>query len=137
MRPHVIVSLLGLSIVALGCVAGGQGGAAAGSAPAFRFQGDFKGPLGLQLYSVRREMAQDVPGTLRRVRELGFQEVELAGTYNLTPAQFRQELDRAGLRATAMHVGYERLRDDLPGVIAEAKVLGAQSVGQAWIRHQA
>ena len=29
------------------------------------------GLLGLQLYSVRRERAQDVPGTLRRVRELG------------------------------------------------------------------
>ena len=135
MKPHVIFSLIGLSVVALGCAAGGQGGAAAGSGPAFRFQGDFKGPLGLQLYSVRREMAQDVPGTLRRVRELGFQEVELAGTYNLTPAQFRQELDRVGLRATAMHVGYERLRDDLPGVIAEAKVLGAESVGTAWIPH--
>ena len=135
MKRYWIASLIGLSFVASGCAAGVPAGSPAGSGPAFRYQGDFKGPLGLQLYSGRREMAQDVPGTLRRVRELGFQEVELAGTYNLTPAQFRQELDRAGLRATAMHVGYERLRDDLPGVIAEAKVLGAQSVGTAWIPH--
>ena len=136
MKRYVILSLLGLSAVALGCAAGGTGASAAGGAArSFRFQGDFKGPLGVQLYSVRREMAQDVPGTLRRVRELGFREVELAGTYNLTPEQFRQELDRAGLTPTAMHVGYERLRDDLPGVIREAKVLGAQSVGTAWIPH--
>ena len=138
MKPYWIVSLIGLATVAAGCTANqtGGGGTAAGSAPTFRFQGDFKGPLGLQLYSLRREMAQDVPGTLRRVREMGFREVELAGTYNLTPQQFKQELDRAGLDATAMHVGYERLRDDLQGAIQEAKTLGAEAIGTAWIPHE-
>ena len=69
-------------------------------------RGDFKGPLGVQLYSVRNAISTNVPGTLARVRALGFREVELAGTYGLTAAQFRAELDRAGLRATSMHVGY-------------------------------
>lgn len=136
MRPHQLLSLLALSALALGCAAQtGPAPSAAGAPRNLQLRGDFKGPLGIQLYSLRREMAQDVPGTLRRVRELGFQEVELAGTYNLTPAQFKQELDRAGLTPTAMHVGYERLRDDLPGVIQEAKTLGAPSVGVAWIPH--
>ena len=62
------------------------------------FQGAFQGPLGLQLWSVREQMAQDVPGTLAWVREQGFTEVELAGTQGMTPEAFRQELDRAGLR---------------------------------------
>ena len=47
-------------------------------------RGDFKGPLGVQLYSVRNAISKDVPGTLARVRALGFREVELAGTYGLT-----------------------------------------------------
>src|SRR4051812_18342048 len=76
-------------------------------------RGDFQGPLGVQLYSVRDAITKDVPGTLARVRALGFREVELAGTYGLSASQFRAELDRAGLRATSMHVGYERLRDSL------------------------
>jgi sugar phosphate isomerase/epimerase len=109
--------------------------AAAVDADAIDFQGDFRGPLGLQLYSVRREMEQDVPGTLERVRALGIREVELAGTYGLSPEQFRQELDRVGLTATSMHAGYDRLRDDLPGVLAEARALGVQYVGTAWIPH--
>lgn len=131
--------LLAAAVLAAGCAPNGETtpppAANAASAPGagFRFAGDFRGPLGVQLYSFRREMAQDVPGTLRRVRALGFQEVETAGTYGMTPAQFRQELDRAGLRATAMHTGYERLRDSLPAVLAEAKTLGAQYVGTAWI----
>jgi sugar phosphate isomerase/epimerase len=99
------------------------------------FRGDFTGPLGVQLYSVRNPIATDVPGTLARVRALGFREVELAGTYGLSAPQFRAELDRAGLRATSMHVGYESLRDSLPAVLDEARTLGVQYVGTAWIPH--
>lgn len=102
----------------------------------FEFRGDFTGPLGVQLYSVRNEIARDVPGTLARVRALGFREVELAGTYGLTAAQFRAELDRAGLRATSMHVGYDQLRDSLQSVLADAKTLGVQYLGTAWIPHR-
>ena len=36
----------------------------------------FKGPLGLQLYSLREQFAKDVTGTLDRVRDLGIQYVE-------------------------------------------------------------
>ena len=98
-------------------------------------RGDFKGPLGVQLYSVRNAISTNVPGTLARVRALGFREVELAGTYGLTAAQFRSELERAGLSATSMHVGYERFRDSLPAVLDEARTLGVRYVGTAWIPH--
>jgi sugar phosphate isomerase/epimerase len=108
---------------------------AASDSAGFRFTGDFAGPLGVQLYSVRDAIRGDVPGTLARVRALGFREVELAGTYGMSAPQFRQALDRAGLRATSMHVGYERLRDSLPAVLAEARVVGARYVGTAWIPH--
>lgn len=101
----------------------------------FSFEGSFSGPLGLQLYSVRHAMEEDVTGTLSWVRSVGFQEVELAGTYGLTPEQFRHELDEAGLDATAMHSSYERFRDSLDVVLDEAEVLGAEYVGIAWIPH--
>lgn len=100
------------------------------------FEGDFAGPLGLQLYSIRQAMSEDVPGTLAWVRSAGFEEVELAGTYGLTPEAFRQELDNAGLDATSMHAGYERFRDDVEGVLDEAETLGVEYVGIAWIPHE-
>jgi len=135
-------SILALALVTGACApnAGTEGGGAGATASAGRnqtlsFVGDFNGPLGLQLYSVREAMATDVPGTLARVRALGFREVELAGTYNLTPEQFLRELDRAGLKPTSMHASYERLRDDLDGVLTEAKALGVEYVGVAWIPH--
>ncbi|HEX6069093.1 MAG TPA: sugar phosphate isomerase/epimerase [Longimicrobiaceae bacterium] len=108
----------------------------AGASEGIAYTGSFQGPLGLQLWSVRERMEQDVPGTLAWVRQQGFTEVELAGTQGMTPQQFRQELDRAGLRATAMHVGYERMRDSLDAALAEAETLGARNIGVAWIPHE-
>ena len=120
--------------LALGLAAAGTARAQGGS-PAFNFRGDFKGPLGVQLYSFRDAFKADVPGTLTRVRALGFRDVELAGTYGMTAPQFRAALDRVGLRATSMHVGYEQFRDSLPAVLAQAKALGVRYVGTAWIPH--
>ena len=108
----------------------------AGATQGIAYAGSFRGPLGLQLWSVRERMEQDVPGTLAWVRQQGFTEVELAGTQGMTPQAFRQELDRAGLRATAMHVGYERMRDSLDAALAEAETLGARNIGVAWIPHE-
>ncbi|MBV9878871.1 MAG: TIM barrel protein [Gemmatirosa sp.] len=135
LRSALLLAVVG-AVAAAGCshASGARATDAAGT-PAFRFTGDFVGPLGVQLYSVRGATATDVPGTLARVHALGFDEVETAGTYGMTPAAFRAMLDRAGLRATSMHVGYERFRDSLPAAIADAKTLGARYLGTAWIPH--
>ena len=40
-------------------------------------------------------MAEDVDGTLAALAEIGYREVEMAGTYGMTPAAFRRSLDAA------------------------------------------
>lgn len=129
---------------ALGCESGARtestkdSSAPVASAPTpseLKLTGDFQGPLGVQLYSFREAFKTDVPGTLARVRALGVRDVELAGTYGMSAEAFRRALDSAGLNATSMHAGYERLRDSLPAVLAEAKALGVKYVGTAWIPH--
>ena len=95
----------------------------------------FKGPIGLQLYSLRDQFAKDVPGTLDTVKKLGFTDVELAGTYGLTPEQVRAQLDAHGLRAVSGHFPYDGFRTNLDGIIREAKVFGLKYVGCAWIPH--
>lgn len=90
--------------------------------------------LAVQLWSFREDFKRDVPGTLRRVRELGFTQVELAGYYGMTAAQFRAELDKAGLKAISMHIEYEAARDRVDEVTRDAKVLGVKAVGVPWIK---
>jgi sugar phosphate isomerase/epimerase len=96
----------------------------------------FGGVLGLQLYSLRHQMEKDVPGTLAMVRDWGFNEVETAGYYGRTAAQFADDLKRANLKATSMMAGYDLLRENLKQAIADAKALGATYVTTAWISHK-
>jgi len=95
----------------------------------------FKGPIGLQLYSLRADFAKDVPGTLQKVRRFGIENVELAGSYDLTPEKFKALLDANHLKPVSGHFSYERYRDDVEGVARDAKALGLQYAGCAWIEH--
>lgn len=97
----------------------------------------FKGPIGLQLYSLRGDFSKDVAGTLDKVKDFGFKYVELAGTYKLSPQDFRKMLDDRKLVAISGHFPYDRFRDDVEGIAKEAKVLGLKYAGCAWITHQA
>src|SRR5262245_51581136 len=96
----------------------------------------FKGPVGLQLYSLREQFKKDVPGTLDEVKKWGIKYVELAGTYDLPPEKFKQELAARGIEPVSGHFGYEKYRDDAESVAREAKALGLQYAGCAWIPHQ-
>lgn len=96
----------------------------------------FKGPLGLQLYSLREQFKKDVPGTLDEIQRWGIKYAELAGTYDLPPEKFKQELAARNIRAIGAHFAYERYRDDPERVAKEAKALGLKYAGCAWIPHQ-
>lgn len=91
------------------------------------------GNLAVQLWSFRNDFAKDVPGTLQRVRALGFTQVELAGYYGLTATQFKAELDKAGLKAISMHIELEAAETKLDAFIKDAKILGVKHIGVPWL----
>jgi sugar phosphate isomerase/epimerase len=91
--------------------------------------------VALQLYSLRAQLGKDVPQTLDEVKSWGITNVELAGTYKLTPEQFKAELDARGLNAFSGHFDYDRLQNDIEGVAKDAQTLGLKYVGCAWIPH--
>ena len=80
--------------------------------------------IGVQLYTVRRAMGDDFEGTLRRVAEIGYAEVEFAGYYGRPPVAVRAALDDVGLRAPSAHVSYEVLGDDWGPTLEAANVMG-------------
>src|SRR5262245_36902572 len=96
----------------------------------------FRGPIGLQLYSLREQFAKDVPATIDQTRSIGFEYVELAGTYSIAPEKFKEQLNAKGLKPISGHFPYERYRDDVEQVAVEAKALGLEYVGCSWIPHQ-
>jgi sugar phosphate isomerase/epimerase len=97
----------------------------------------FHGPTGLQLYSLRNVFKdKGVSATLDIVKDWGFKYVEVAGTYGMTTAAFKAELEKRGLVPVGSHYPYDRLKDDIRGVITDAKEMGLCYVGCAWIAHQ-
>jgi sugar phosphate isomerase/epimerase len=95
----------------------------------------FKGPIGLQLYSLREQFRKDVPGTLDEVKKFGIKYAEVASTYDMPPEKFKQELTARGIQPIGAHFDYGKYRDDLDGVVREAKALGLKYAGCAWIPH--
>jgi sugar phosphate isomerase/epimerase len=96
----------------------------------------FKTVAGLQLYSVRAQMPKDLDGTLAEVHAWGVKYVETAGTYGLSPAQFRTKLTEHGLDAVSGHFAFDDWNKDPEGVLLQARDLGLVEVGCAWIPHE-
>ena len=95
----------------------------------------FDEPIGLQLYSLRADFTKNVPASLEKVRSFGIRDVELAGTYNLSPEKFKQMLDANGLKPISGHFPFARYKVDPEGVAKDAKALGLEYAGCAWIDH--
>ena len=66
-------------------------------------------PVGLELYSVRHELAKDLPGTVTAVAKLGYQVVEFYSPYfEWTPErakEVRKLLDDLGIKCLSTHNG--------------------------------
>jgi len=80
--------------------------------------------IGVQLYTVRRELEKDFEGTLARVAALGYREVEFAGYFNRPPKEVRTLLERHRLASPAAHVPLAALRGSLQEMIDAARLIG-------------
>jgi sugar phosphate isomerase/epimerase len=79
--------------------------------------------ISLQLYTVREETARDMPGTLRRISEIGYPAVEFAGFGGETAEDLRNILDDLGLRASGAHVPFDSWETDPGSVITDMHAL--------------
>jgi sugar phosphate isomerase/epimerase len=83
-------------------------------------------PVGIQLYMVNADLTKDPAGTLKKIAEIGYSEVETAGWGKLSVAQFRDLLRDAGLRAPSAHLGFGT--EDTGKLLDDAKTLGVEYV---------
>jgi len=88
--------------------------------------------VGLQLYTVRDLLKQDMERTLARIAEIGYQEVEFAGYFDQQPKAIRAMLDRCGLKAPSAHVDAAMLTGEWDQIFADARTIGHEYVVVAW-----
>jgi len=93
--------------------------------------------LAVQLWTFRLELEKDVPGTLKKIKDLGFTYVEGFDAPFIVgdPDAFKSQLDAAGLNMFALH--WNNLNDwrkDPNIIIQTAKKLGVHYTGIAWLK---
>lgn len=88
-------------------------------------------PIGLQLYSVRDQLAQDFENTLTAVAKMGYVGVEMAGLHGKTPAEVARILANLNLQVAAMHTDV-LTPDGLARSLDEAAALGTKKMVCAW-----
>lgn len=91
--------------------------------------------IGLQLYSLRNQFPKDVQGTLEKVKQMGIEEVELAGTYGMSNEAFKKELDKKGLKVISVGADFKLLAENPQAAVDNAKAFGAEYVTCFWIPH--
>ena len=82
--------------------------------------------VGLQLYSIRDAMEKDVPGSLKKVRDMGYEDVEFAGYFGYSAEELRNMMDELGLKCVSVHQSYQDLLDKPEETIAYLKTLGVK-----------
>jgi len=100
--------------------------------------------VGLQLYTIRDAIAADLEGSLSKVAELGYVNVELASYkdglfYGKSPQDFKQLLDGLGLRAVSSHtiVEAEGVSIDQAQQMADSHAeLGVEFCVHPWVQEE-
>jgi sugar phosphate isomerase/epimerase len=91
-------------------------------------------PIGLQLYSVRKDCEKDFPGTVAAVAKIGYAGVEFAGYYGRTAAEVRKVLDDNGLKCCGTHAQFDTLiGDELAKTVEFNMTIGNKYLICPWI----
>jgi len=93
-------------------------------------------PLGIQLYTFRKELAKDVPGTLEKIHKMGIKLLEGGGLYGMTADEFKQLLKKYELTIVSVGADFNELDSNVQRVVDRAKLFNAKFVMCAWIPHK-
>jgi sugar phosphate isomerase/epimerase len=91
-------------------------------------------PVGLQLYSLRVECKDDLPGMLVAVSKIGYKGVEFAGYHGRNAKDLRKMLDDNGLVACGTHTPYDSVQGDkLKETVEFNQVIGNKFLIVPWM----
>lgn len=90
-----------------------------------------KWPIALQVYSIRDVAESDFLDAMKKVKAMGYDGVELAGTYGMTAVQAKEILDQVGLQFMSAHVGLDLLEDD--AALDDYAAAGLKYVSIPWM----
>jgi len=99
----------------------------------------FRGPVGLQTYSLRNQIKDNGAKAFDYIKEQGFKYVEIGigNHYGMSKEELKETLQKLDLTPIAAHAGYGFLLNNTDAAIAEAEFFGMKYIGTAWADHRA
>lgn len=85
-------------------------------------------PVAVQVYSVRDDAMADIRGTLKQIKEMGYDGVEFARMHGSTPEELKALCEEFGLVPVSAHVPYADLIADTKGTLAQYAAIGCQYI---------
>lgn len=87
--------------------------------------------IAAQMYTLREftRTPEDIRSTLRKVKELGFDSIQISGFCPCDPNFIKECLDENSLSVCATHMPMKRLTEDLDNIIKEHKLWGCPYIG--------
>lgn len=86
-------------------------------------------PIGIQVYGLR-DLLENTPENfkevMKKVKELGYDGVELAGLYGLKPEYVKEVLDEVGLVPISAHVAFAEMMENLDQILKDYAVIGVK-----------
>jgi sugar phosphate isomerase/epimerase len=84
-----------------------------------------------QLYTLRDflKTPEDIAGSLKKVKEIGYNAVQVSGLGPIGDKELKEIADREGLTICATHISYADLKNNLDAVIEKHKLWGCKYVG--------
>ena len=92
-----------------------------------------KFPVAIQVYSVRKDAENNLYGTLKKIKAMGYDGVEFAGLYKHTPEEVREMCADVGLVPISAHVPYLDMVADPEKVLGDYAAIGCKFVAVPYL----
>ena len=89
--------------------------------------------IGIQLYTVRDLMAENLPLTIQRIADIGYKEVEFAGYFGKTTKEIKTILSDNGLKSPSTHIEMDAIYNSPNKAIDTALEVGHEYIVMAWL----
>lgn len=93
--------------------------------------------IGLQMYSLRNQFAEDPAKSLDQIQDWGIKSVEGGRElYGFSVEQMRAELDEHDIQIVSTDTNFDEVRDNPMAAVYRAKFFGARYTTVYWIPHE-
>ena len=93
-------------------------------------------PVAVQLYSVRDEMEKDFYGTIKLMKEIGYDGVEFAGLFGQKPEEIKAFCDEIGIVPISAHVPYYDMLENPEAVLSDYAKIGCKYVAVPYLTEE-